>query len=62
MEDSYGDPEEPEEKAASFEQDPLVERLRPEPSAKPAAAVILEGLAGRSARDGYARLCLSIQH
>jgi hypothetical protein len=48
-------PERPEEEAP-FEQDPLVEHLRPEPSAKPTAAVTLEGLAGRSARAGYARL------
>src|SRR5690242_5594191 len=39
-----------------FEQDPHVEQLRPEPSAPPSDVVILEGLAGKSDREGWARL------
>ncbi len=39
-----------------FEQDPHVEQLRPEPSAPPSDTVILEGLAGKSDREGWARL------
>jgi hypothetical protein len=39
-----------------FEQDPHVEQLRPEPSAPPADVVILEGLAGKSDREGWGRL------
>ena len=39
-----------------FEQDPHVDQLRPEPSAPPSDVVILEGLAGKSDRDGWARL------
>jgi hypothetical protein len=39
-----------------FEQDPFVEQMRPEPSAPPSEVVILEGLAGRSDREGWARL------
>ena len=46
----------PKDGAGSFEQDPWVDRLRPDPSAAPAAAVILEGLAGKSTRNGYVRL------
>src|SRR5581483_4836735 len=40
----------------SFEQDPYVDRLRPDPSAPPAEVATLEGLAGRSDREGWARL------
>ena len=39
-----------------FEQDPHVDQLRPEPSAPPSDVVILEGLAGKSDREGWARL------
>lgn len=39
-----------------FDQDPIVDQLRPEPSAPPSDVVILEGLAGKSDRDGWARL------
>ena len=39
-----------------FEQDPHVDQLRPEPSAPPADVVILEGLAGKSDREGWGRL------
>jgi hypothetical protein len=39
-----------------FEQDPRVDQLRPEPSAPPSDVVILEGLAGKSDREGWARL------
>ena len=39
-----------------FEQDPFVEQMRPEPSAPPSEVVVLEGLAGRSDREGWARL------
>jgi|SwirhisoilCB3_FD_contig_71_461167_length_924_multi_1_in_0_out_0_1 hypothetical protein len=39
-----------------FEQDPHVEQLRPEPSAPPSDVVILEGLAGKSDREGWGRL------
>lgn len=39
-----------------FDQDPLVDQLRPEPSAPPSDAVILDGLAGKSDREGWARL------
>src|SRR5262252_10227151 len=39
-----------------FDQDPWVERLRPDPSAPPSDVIVLEGLAGRSNREGYARL------
>jgi hypothetical protein len=42
-----------------FEQDPHVDRLRPDPSSPPAEVVILEGLAGNSDRDGWARVYLS---
>ena len=38
----------PKDAAGSFEQDPRVDHLRPDPSAAPVAAVILEGLAGKS--------------
>lgn len=40
----------------NFEQDPFVERLRPEPSSPPAEVATLEGLAGKSDRDGWARV------
>lgn len=40
----------------SFEQDPFVDRLRPEPSTPPAEVATLEGLAGKSDRDGWARI------
>jgi hypothetical protein len=46
----------PKDAGGSFEQDPWVDRLRPDPSAAPVAAVILEGLAGKSTRNGYVRL------
>lgn len=46
----------PSSASASFEQDPWVDRLRPDPSAAPASAVVLEGLAGKSTRDGHVRL------
>ena len=46
----------PKDAAGSFEQDPWVDHLRPDPSAAPVAAVILEGLAGKSTRNGYVRL------
>jgi hypothetical protein len=39
-----------------FEQDPHVDQLRPEPSAPPSDVVILEGLAGKSDREGWVRL------
>ncbi len=39
-----------------FDQDPFVEQMRPEPSAPPSEVVVLEGLAGRSDREGWARL------
>src|SRR6185312_4967438 len=39
-----------------FEQDPHVDQLRPEPSAPPSDVVMLEGLAGKSDREGWARL------
>jgi hypothetical protein len=39
-----------------FEQDPHVDQLRPEPSTPPSDVVILEGLAGKSDREGWARL------
>lgn len=39
-----------------FEQDPHVDQLRPEPSAPPSDVVVLEGLAGKSDREGWARL------
>ena len=39
-----------------FDQDPLVQRLRPDPSAPPSDVLVLEGLAGRSTQDAYARL------
>ena len=40
----------------TFEQDPFVDRLRPEPSTPPAEVATLEGLAGKSDRDGWARI------
>ena len=46
----------PNDSQPAFEQDPLVDRLRPNPSAPPLAALVLEGLAGRSTREGFARL------
>jgi hypothetical protein len=39
-----------------FDQDPFVEQLRPEPSAPPLDVMILEGLAGKSDREDWARL------
>lgn len=42
--------------SGSFEQDPWVDRMRPDPSSAPHSALILEGLAGRSDREGYCRL------
>ena len=39
-----------------WDQDPFVERLRPEPSAAPAEVATLEGLAGKSDREGWARI------
>lgn len=49
----------PEPSSTAIEQDPLVDRLRPDPTSAPPAYLVLEGLAGRSARDGYARLYFS---
>jgi hypothetical protein len=40
----------------NFDQDPYVDQLRPDPSASPAEIATLEGLAGKSDRDGWARL------
>jgi hypothetical protein len=40
-------------------QDPLVERLRPDPAAPPARVFTFAGLAGRSDRPGYRRLYLT---
>jgi hypothetical protein len=42
-----------------FHQDPHVDLLRPDPSSPPAEVAILEGLAGNSDRDGWARVYLS---
>jgi hypothetical protein len=49
-------PEDDNVQKGLFEQDPLVDQLRPEPSAPPSDVVILEGLAGKSDREGWARL------
>lgn len=46
----------PDDPATVLPQDPLVDRLRPDPSSGPLAAFILHGLAGRSTRDGFVRL------
>src|SRR5262245_8364936 len=47
------------DEGGGFEQDPHVDRLRPDPSSPPAEVAILEGLAGKSDRDGWARVYLS---
>jgi hypothetical protein len=44
------------DQGGGIEQDPWVERLRPEPSAPPSEVATLEGLAGKSDRDGWARI------
>jgi hypothetical protein len=50
----------PEEKKSDgpqeFSEDPYVARIRPDPSAPPPEVVTLEGLAGKSDREGWARL------
>jgi hypothetical protein len=45
--------------AAGRPQDPLVERLRPDPSEPPQPVIVLEGLLGDSDREGYRRLYLT---
>ena len=51
--------ERPDNPKTAFEQDPLVDRMRPDPSVAPVAALVLEGLAGRSNRENYVRLYFS---
>jgi hypothetical protein len=56
---------EPSDKSGSKDvegpQDPLVERLRPEPSRSPVAGVTLNGLLGDSDRTGFRRLYLTVE-
>jgi hypothetical protein len=47
--------------AADRAQDPLVARLRPNPSDPPQPVIVLEGLLGDSDREGYRRLYLTRQ-
>lgn len=50
----------PDPQARAIEEDPLVARLRPEPGATPVASVLLEGLAGRSDREGNVRVYFNV--
>jgi len=56
--DTSGPAETPRSPGDAFEQDPHVARLRPDPSVPPADVAVLEGLAGNSDREGWARLYL----
>jgi len=47
--------------AGDRSQDPLVERLRPDPSQPPTPVLVLEGLLGNSDRAGFRRLYLTRQ-
>jgi hypothetical protein len=52
-------PDENEGSGADQRQDPLVERLRPDPASPPVRTLTFSGFAGRSDRRGYRRLYLS---
>jgi hypothetical protein len=51
--------EEPRDSHEGLSEDPIVGRLVPDPSQPPPAMVALEGLLGRSIREGYWRLYFS---